>query len=75
MDHDIRHVVFLYKTKDFDGELHSSTEGRVWWMPLSDMPNAPLASSMDDMLQLFLRDDLSEHSFRVEDDQWFSVLE
>lgn len=75
MDDSIRHVVFLYKTKEFDGELHASTEGKVWWMPLSDMPNAPLASSMEDMLQLFLRDDLSELSFRLEDDQWFSVLE
>lgn len=75
MEHDIRHVVFLYKAKDFESELHASAEGRVWWMPLSDMPNAPLASSMDDMLQLFLRDDLSELSFRLEGDQWFSVLE
>lgn len=75
MDDDIRHVVFLYKAKEFDGELHASAEGRVWWMPLQDVPSASLASGMEDMLQLFLRDDLSELSFRLEGDQWFSVLE
>lgn len=75
MDHGVRQVVFLYKTKVFEGDLHSSAEGKVWWMPLRDMPGAPLADGMEDMLQLFLRDDLSELSFRVEGDQWFSVLE
>lgn len=75
MDRGVRHVVFLYKTKDYEGELCSSSEGQVRWMPLRDMPSASLASSMDDMLKLFLQDDLSEFSFREEGDQWFSVLE
>lgn len=71
----VRNVVLLYKTNEYEGELHSSEEGPVWWMPLADLPHADLASSMDAMLQLFLRDDLSEHSFKQEGDEWVNVLE
>lgn len=75
MSHGVRNVVFLYKTDEYDGELHSSDEGRVWWMPLKDMPSAKLANTMEDMVQLFLRDDLSEFSFREENGQWLNILE
>lgn len=75
MSHGVRNVVFLYKTNEYEGELHSSDEGRVWWMPLKDMPSAKLANTMADMVQLFLRDDLSEFSFREENGQWLNILE
>lgn len=75
MHHGVRNVVFLYKTDEYEGELHSSDEGKVWWMPLKDMPTAKLANTMGDMLQLFLRDDLSEFSFREENGQWLNILE
>lgn len=29
----IQHVVFLYKTDQYSGELHSSEEGNVFWLP------------------------------------------
>lgn len=71
----IRNVVLLYKTNEYQGELHASDEGRVWWMPLTEMPNAMLANTMDAMLQVFLRDDLSEHSFQMVDGVWHDLLE
>lgn len=70
----VRHVVLLYKTNEFEGDLHSSEEGRVWWMPLADLPTASLADNFKNMLQVFLNDDLSEHTFRLEGDQWFDIL-
>lgn len=75
MRHGVRNVVFLYKTGEYEGELRSSGEGRVWWMPVADMPKAKLANTMGDMLQLFLREDLNEFSFREENGQWVNVLE
>ncbi|MBP3636727.1 MAG: 8-oxo-dGTP diphosphatase [Clostridia bacterium] len=70
----VRHMVLLYKTGEYEGELHSSEEGRVWWMPLSDLPAAPLADNFENMLQVFLNDNLSEHTFRLDGDQWFDIL-
>lgn len=75
MRHGVRNVVLLYKTGEYEGELRSSDEGQVWWMPINDMPKAKLANTMGDMLQLFLREDLSEFSFREENGQWVNVLE
>lgn len=73
--HGVRQVVFLYKTKAYEGELRSSSEGPVRWMPLKDMPAARLADTMDDMLQLFLRDDVYEFSFRKENGEILHILE
>lgn len=44
-------------------------------MPLADMPQAKLANTMDAMLQVFLNDDLSEHSFQLVDGEWHDLLE
>lgn len=71
----VRNVVLLYKTNEYEGELIASDEGRVWWMPLADMPQAKLANTMDAMLQVFLNDDLSEHSFQLVDGEWNDLLE
>lgn len=55
-----RYIVLLYKTSEFTGELTSSDEGEVCWVPLADLPSMPLSSSMGEMLRVFLEDDLSE---------------
>lgn len=70
----VRNVVLLYKTNEYEGELIASDEGRVWWMPLADMPQTKLANTMDVMLQVFLNDDLSEHSFVIVNGEWINVL-
>ena len=71
----VRNVVMLYKTNEYEGELIASDEGRVWWMPLAEMPHANLANTMDAMLQVFLNDNLSEHSFQLVDGEWRDLLE
>ena len=55
-----RYIVLLYKTSEFEGELTSSDEGEVRWVPLAELPSLPLSSSMGEMLRVFLEDDLSE---------------
>ena len=56
----IRYVVLFYKTEKFDGDLISSEEGEVWWEDLKELPNRNLSLEMEDMLRIFLEEDLSE---------------
>ena len=56
----IRYVVLFYKTEKFEGDLISSEEGEVWWEDLKELPNRNLSLEMEDMLRIFLEEDLSE---------------
>ena len=58
----IRYVVLFYKTEKFEGDLISSDEGEVWWENLKELPNLDLSLDMEDMLRIFLEEDLSEFS-------------
>lgn len=60
MEDDIRYVVLFYKTEKFEGDLISSEEGEVWWQDLKELPNLDLSLDMEDMLRIFLEEDLSE---------------
>ena len=61
-----RYLVFLYRTSEYSGTLTSSDEGEVRWVPLDELPDMPLASSMKGMLRVFLEEDVSE-MFRARD--------
>lgn len=65
-----RYIVVFYKTNKFSGELKSSEEGDVKWIPLEKMKKGKLAMDMDDMLKVFLEDDISEFHYTVENGQW-----
>lgn len=69
-----RYIVLFYKTNQFSGEIHSSAEGEVRWCELEELKTMKLASDMDDMLKVFLEDDLSEFFYFVEDGEWKYVL-
>jgi len=69
---DYRYFVLCYKTTHFTGELRPSEEGEVRWVTLEEIPTLPLAEGMLDKLQVFLRDELSEHFFTFEGDDWIS---
>ena len=71
----VRNVVLLYRAEKHESTTRSSEEGKVWWMPLRDFPQAALASGMKETLRVFLDDCLSEHSFRLEDGHWLDVME
>ena len=73
-DGDGRYVVLFYRAERFSGELRASEEGDVWWIPLADLPKLPLAPDMEDMLRVFLEEDLSEFYYRIEDGTWIREL-
>jgi len=65
-----RYVVFFYKTDRFSGELHSSDEGEVFWIPRNTLENYTLVDDFLDMVKVFESDDLSEFYYYKEADKW-----
>ena len=65
-----RYVVFFYKTNRFTGELRSSDEGKVFWIPRQDLEKYTLVDDFMDMVKVFENDDLSEFFYYTENDQW-----
>lgn len=56
----VRAMVFFYKTNCFSGNLQSSEEGEVFWVPMERMSEYKLASDFMRNLELFLSEDISE---------------
>ena len=69
-----RYVVLFYKTSNFEGELVSSNEGKVWWEKIDNLPNLRLSNDMADMLRVFLDDSLSEFFYYKKDEKWLYEL-
>ena len=72
---DNRYVVLFYKTNHFSGQLKSSDEGEVFWIPRSELQNYNLSVDFMDMVKIFESDELSEFYYYKEDDTWrFKIL-
>jgi 8-oxo-dGTP diphosphatase len=66
--------VTCYKTSTSSGEIKSSDEGEVFWTPISTIRQLKLCDNMNNMLNLFLDDAITEHYFYKENDEWIEVL-
>lgn len=69
-----RYMVLLYRADRFEGELTSSEEGEVFWVTLEEMKRLPLAEAMETQLEVFLREELSEDFWYLEEGSWVEVL-
>ena len=65
-----RYVVFLYRADQFTGELRSSHEGEVFWVPRSDLPKYHLVPDFLDLLRVFEEPELNEFLYRRGSDDW-----
>ena len=65
-----RYVVLFYKTHRFSGELKSSEEGEVFWIPRETLPDYGLADDFLDMVKVMESDDLSEFYYYKKDGSW-----
>lgn len=63
-----RSMVFFYKTNEFSGELSSSEEGEVFWVPMDQIHQYPLAKDFEKNLELFLKEEISELFYEKEKD-------
>lgn len=63
LDNGGRYIVYLYKTNEFEGELTSNDEGINVWIPLEELKQrkSEMADNFEYMLEVFTRDELSEH--------------
>ena len=69
-----RYMVLLYRADRFTGELRPSPEGPVFWMHRGELATRKLSNDMDEMLKVFLDDDLSEFFYFKEDGVWKHAL-
>ena len=60
-----RYIVLLYKTDQFEGELKSSREGKVFWLYRNDISSANLIWNMRELLEIFESDQYSEFFFQA----------
>ncbi len=64
----VHNVGLLYRADQFDGELKSSEEGRVYWIDRSDYEKKDLAVGMPRVLQIMDGDEFTECFMDVRDD-------
>ena len=65
-----RYVVLFYKTNRYSGQLKSSDEGEVFWIPRTDLHKYTLCDDFPDMVRVFEEDDLSEFYYYTENGDW-----
>ena len=57
---DIRYLVFIYKAGEFEGELHSSSEGKVRWVLKEEFLKEKLAHGMDKVYEIAMNEAYTE---------------
>lgn len=58
-----RYMVFLYKTNTYSGSIQSSSEGKIFWMPLEELKAKETLWHLDMMLEIFEGNGVSELYF------------
>ena len=65
-----RYLVFLFRAKEFEGELVSSEEGEMKWIRRDELDKYPIVKDLKELLQVMEREDLSEFQYVIEDGKW-----
>ena len=65
-----RYVVLFYKTNRFHGELKSSDEGEVFWIPRDKLSEYALVDDFESMVKVFEQEELSEFYYFKENGKW-----
>lgn len=63
-----RYLVLCYHCRDFNGELAPSNEGDVYWMEIESLKVATLTPDFLEMLELFLKPNISEFFYTKDPD-------
>lgn len=58
-----RYMVFLYKTNTYSGNIQSSSEGEIFWMPLKELRKKETLWHLDMMLEIFEGNGVTELYF------------
>lgn len=69
-----RYLVFLFSADTYEGELRSSEEGAMHWIKKEDLLNVNLVNDFSELLQVIMKDDLTEFQYVIEDGEWKIIL-
>ena len=69
-----RYVVFFYKASKYHGTLQSSSEGKVFWLPRSELEKQQLAPDMMEMVRVMESENLSEFYYEIVKGNWKFTL-
>ena len=67
---DGRYIVFLYEATQYEGELCSSSEGKMHWIRVEELNKINLVNDFHDLLEVMLDDNLSEFQYVIEENEW-----
>jgi len=67
---DGRYIVFLFEATEYEGELCSSEEGRMHWIPVEELDHVNLVNDFQDLVDVMLDENLSEFQYVVDGDRW-----
>lgn len=56
-----RWIIYLYKTNSFSGHLHSSNEGKVFWLKKEELYTKELSKDLDAYIELIENKDYHEY--------------
>ncbi len=65
-----RYLVFLFETEAFEGQLCSSEEGQMEWMPRSRLKEYKTVDDLEQMLDVMLKPELTEFQYLVSGSDW-----
>ena len=65
-----RYVVFFYKATQFTGQIKSSDEGEVFWVPRDQLAQYRCVSDFLDMIQVMESPELNEFQYVVRGEDW-----
>ncbi len=65
-----RYLVFLFEATEYEGELASSEEGAMHWVPIENVKNVNLVKDFEDLVQVMLDENLSEFQYVIKDGKW-----
>ncbi len=69
-----RYLVFLFETEQFSGELRSSDEGRMEWIPLDKIGEYRTVSDLQELLDVMRNPRLNEFQYLVDGSDWIMNL-
>ena len=69
-DEGARYVVFLYRADRWHGELKSSYEGEMFWIPRQKLSEYLTVPDFEDLVRVFESPDLSEFYYTKENGGW-----
>ena len=69
-DEGARYVVFLYRADRWHGELESSSEGEMFWIPRQKLSEYLTVPDFEDLVRVFESPDLSEFFYTKENGGW-----